>query len=101
MKMALQTRHVLQNNLTKYFPEVPFQSWSSYEGENSVFVPSVSDEDEKSWECKKAPPGMFECQNFSLLYGTKFCTSNVDIMAEDQFKTCRHYFVLCFCVQSH
>jgi hypothetical protein len=67
MKVAVQTRHVLQNNLTECFPAVPFQSWSSYEGENSVFVPSIIDEDEKSWECKKAPPGMFHYLNFLLL----------------------------------
>jgi hypothetical protein len=58
MKMACQTRHVVQNSWTKCFPDAPSQSWPSCEGENHVFLPSVTDEDEKSCESKKAPPGM-------------------------------------------
>lgn len=87
--MALQTRHVLQNNLTKYFSEVPFHTWSSCEGENSVFVPSISDEDDKSWECKKAPPGKFQYRNVlwdgaqtgpSYATGCRICFINVHHM---------------------
>lgn len=58
MKMTCQTRHVVQNSLTKRFPATRSQSLPSCEGENHIFVPSVTDEDEKSWEGKKAPPGM-------------------------------------------
>jgi len=58
--MACKARRTMPNSLIKRFPGVPFQSWPSCERENSVFVPSIADEDEKAWECKKAPPGMFK-----------------------------------------
>lgn len=57
---ACKARRTIPNGLIKRFPGVPFRSWLSGEGENSVFVPSMTDEDEKPWECKKAPPGMFK-----------------------------------------
>jgi len=58
--MACKARRAIPNSLIKRFPGVPFQSWPSCERENSIFVPSITDEDEKAWECKKAPPGMFK-----------------------------------------
>jgi hypothetical protein len=58
--MACKARRAIPNTLIKRFPGAPFQSWPPCDGENSVFIPSITDEDEKSWECKKAPPGMFK-----------------------------------------
>jgi hypothetical protein len=78
--MACKARHAIPKSLIKRFPRVPFQPWSSCEGENSVFVPSITDEDEKSWECKKAPPGMFKQLNFSELVEHSFHVQLMEIL---------------------